>query len=137
MCAGVDAHIGFANIADFALDGSSGQINNNFVTDLVINSLFRRNVNNFILLLFIQFADMGQLLNPEDGLSAVSQVHILQADGFEHEVDVVYTEIPTIQLDDAADRQIIFFPQMFCLIVGAIFVLPGKIDAVALIPQLL
>ena len=52
MRAGVDAHIGFANIADFAFDGSGGKVNNNFVTDLVINSLFRRNVNNFILLLF-------------------------------------------------------------------------------------
>ena len=96
MRAGVDAHIGFANIADFAFDGSGGKVNNNFVTDLVINSLFRRNVNNFILLLFIQFPDIGQPFNPEDGLSAVGQVHVLQADGFEHEVDVIHTEIPAI-----------------------------------------
>ena len=137
MCAGVDAYIGFTNIADLALNGSSGEVNNNFVTDLVINSFFRRNVNNFILLLFIQFPDMGQPLNPEDGLSAVGQVHILQADGFEHKVDVVYTEVPAIQLDDAADRQIIFLPQMFCLMVGAIFTLSGQIDAVALGPQFL
>ena len=137
MCAGVDAYIGFTNIADLALNGSSGEVNNNFVTDLVINSFFRRNVNNFTLLLFIQFPDMGQPLNPEDGLSAVGQVHILQADGFEHKVDVVYTEVPAIQLDDAADRQIIFLPQMFCLMVGAIFTLSGQIDAVALGPQFL
>ena len=83
-------------IADFAFDGSGGKVNNNFVTDLVINSLFRRNVNNFILLLFIQFPDIGQPFNPEDGLSAVGQVHVLQADGFEHEVDVIHTEIPAI-----------------------------------------
>ena len=138
----VDAGVGgkaavFTNIADLALNGSSVEVNNNFVTDLVINSFFRRNVNNFILLLFIQFPDMGQPLNPEDGLSAVGQVHILQADGFEHKVDVVYTEVPAIQLDDAADRQIIFLPQMFCLMVGAIFTLSGQIDAVALGPQFL
>ena len=96
MRAGVDANIHFANIADFAFDGSGGKVNNNFVTDLVINSLFRRNVNNFILLLFIQFPDIGQPFNPEDGLSAVGQVHVLQADGFEHEVDVIHTEIPAI-----------------------------------------
>ena len=96
MRAGVDANIHFAYIADFAFDGSGGKVNNNFVTDLVINSLFRRNVNNFILLLFIQFPDIGQPFNPEDGLSAVGQVHVLQADGFEHEVDVIHTEIPAI-----------------------------------------
>ena len=36
MRTGVDAHIGFTHIADFALNGSGGQVNNNFVTDLVI-----------------------------------------------------------------------------------------------------
>ena len=52
MRTGVDAHIGFAYIANFPLDGSGRKVNDNIVTDLVINSLFRRNVNNFILLLF-------------------------------------------------------------------------------------
>jgi len=137
MCAGVDAHIGFTNIADLALDGSCGQVNNNFVTDFVIDRLFRRNVNNFILLLFIQFPDMGQTLASEDGLSAVSQVHVLQADRLEHEIDMIHTEIPAIQLDDAADRQVIFLSQIFCPMVSAIFTLPGQIDAVALGPQLL
>ena len=41
MRAGVDAHIGFANIADFAFDGSGGKVNNNFVTDLVIKQPFQ------------------------------------------------------------------------------------------------
>ena len=35
MRTGVDAHIGFTHIADFALNDSGGQVNNNFVTDLV------------------------------------------------------------------------------------------------------
>ena len=35
MCAGVDANIRFADIANGALDGSSGQINHYIVTDFV------------------------------------------------------------------------------------------------------
>ena len=72
MRTGVDAHIGFTHIADFALNGSGGQVNNNFVTDLVIGIFFRGNLNKFVLLLFIQFSDMVQTLASEDGLSAVS-----------------------------------------------------------------
>ena len=34
---------------------------------------------------------------------------------------MVYTEVPVIQSDNAANRQIIFLPQIFCLVVGAIF----------------
>lgn len=48
---------------------------------------------------------------------------------------MIYTEIPAIQLDDAADRQVIFLSQIFCLVVGAIFALSSQIDAVALGPQ--
>ena len=50
---------------------------------------------------------------------------------------MVYTEVPVIQSDNAANRQIIFLPQIFCLVVGAIFALSGQIEAVALSPQLL
>ena len=135
LCAGVNAHIGFADIADFSLDGFGGEVYNNGIANLVIGSFFRGDLSKFVLLLFIQFPDMGQTLASEDGLSAVSQVHILQADRLEHEVDMIYTEIPAIQLDDAADRQVIFLSQIFCLVVGAIFALSSQIDAVALGPQ--
>ena len=36
LCAGVNANIRFAYIADFAFDGSGRKVNDNIVTDLVI-----------------------------------------------------------------------------------------------------
>ena len=44
LCAGVDAHIGFAHIADFALDGSCEKVYHNIVPDLIINGLFGSSV---------------------------------------------------------------------------------------------
>ena len=53
---GVDAHIGFANIADCTFDGLGRKINDNIVTDLVINGLFGSSVKGLVLL-FVQFPD--------------------------------------------------------------------------------
>ena len=76
------------------------------------------------------------MLVAENGQSVFRQLHVLQADGFEHKINVFHPKIPVIQLDDAANRQIIRFPEIFCLVVGAIFVQASQIDVIALCPQL-
>ena len=133
---GVDAHIGFTNIADGALNRSGGQVYYNFVADLIADLFFGNNINDCILLFFVQFPDVRQMLIAENGQSVFRQFHILQANGFEREINVFHPKIPVIQLDDAANRQIIRFPEIFCLVVGAIFVQTSQIDIVALCPQL-
>ena len=56
VCAGVDANIRFAHIADFSFDGSGRKVNDNIVTDLIINGLFGSSVKGLVLL-FVQFPD--------------------------------------------------------------------------------
>ena len=56
LCAGVNANIRFAYIADFAFDGSGRKVNDNIVPDLIINGLFGSSVKGLVLL-FVQFPD--------------------------------------------------------------------------------
>ena len=56
LCAGVNANIRFAYIADFAFDGSGRKVNDNIVPDLIINDLFGSSVKGLVLL-FVQFPD--------------------------------------------------------------------------------
>ena len=56
LCAGVNANIRFAYIADFAFDGSGRKVNDNIVPDLIINGLFWSSVKGLVLL-FVQFPD--------------------------------------------------------------------------------
>ena len=56
LCAGVNANIRFAYIADFALDGSCEKVYHNIVPDLIINGLFGSSVKGLVLL-FVQFPD--------------------------------------------------------------------------------
>ena len=56
------------------------------------------------LLFFVQFPDVRQMLVAENGQSVFRQLHVLQADGFEHKINVFHPKIPVIQLDDAANR---------------------------------
>ena len=54
LCAGVNANIRFAHIADCSFDGLGRKINDNIVTDLVINGLFGSSLKGLVLL-FVQF----------------------------------------------------------------------------------
>ena len=65
LCTGVDAHIGFAYIANSSLDGSGWKVYNNGITDIVIGSFFWSSIKGFILL-FVQFPDNSQRLFPEN-----------------------------------------------------------------------
>ena len=65
LCAGVNANIRFAYIADFALDGSCEKVYHNIVPDLIINGLFGSSIKGFILLL-VQFPDNSQRFFPEN-----------------------------------------------------------------------
>ena len=56
LCAGVNANIRFAYIADFAFDGSCEKVYHNIVPDLIINGLFGSSVKGLVLL-FVQFPD--------------------------------------------------------------------------------
>ena len=73
MCAGVDANIRFAYIANCSFDGSGRKVNDSIVTDLVIG----QGVSHHILLL-VQFPDKSQRLFPENWHPHFCQCHILQ-----------------------------------------------------------
>ena len=137
MCAGVDAHIGITDIAYCSFNRSGGKVYYNFVPDLIDDLFFGNQINGCGLLFFVQFSDVRKMLIAENGQSVFRQLHVLQADGFERKINVFHPKIPAIQLDDAADWQIIRFPKIFCLVVGAIFVQASQIDVVARCPQLL
>ena len=93
---GVDAHIGFTNIADGSFNCSGGKVYYNFVPDLIADLFIGNQINGCGLLFFVQFSDVRKMLIAENGQSVFRQLHLLQADGFEHEVDVIHTEIPAI-----------------------------------------
>ena len=101
---GVDAHIGFTNIADGSFNCSGGKVYYNFVPDLIADLFFGNQLNGCVLLFFVQFPDVRQMLVAENGQSVFRQLHVLQADGFEHKINVFHPKIPVIQLDDAANR---------------------------------
>ena len=62
LCAGVNANIRFAYIANFPLDGSGRKVNDNIVTDLVIGQC----VFHHFLFLLVQLPDKSQRLFPEN-----------------------------------------------------------------------
>ena len=101
---GVDAHIGFTNIADGSFNCSGGKVYYNFVPDLIADLFFGNQLNGCVLLFFVQFPDVRKMLIAENGQSVFRQLHVLQADGFEHKINVFHPKIPVIQLDDAANR---------------------------------
>ena len=118
---GVNAHIGFAYIADFAFNGSGGEVNDNGITDLVINGLFGSSVKGFILL-FVQFSDNRQRFFPENRHPQVGQCHILQGNFALIKIYAINPKFPAIHFDNGADGQIVLFAQMLGLVVSAIFV---------------
>ena len=136
VCTGVDAHIGITDIAYCSFNRSGGKVYYNFVPDLIADLFFGNQINGCGLLFFVQFSDVRKMLIAENGQSVFRQLPVLQADGFERKINVFHPKIPAIQLDDAADWQIIRFPEIFCLVVGAIFVQASQIDVVARCPQL-
>ena len=103
MRTGVDTHISISDIADGSFNCSGGKVYHNIVPDLIINGLFGSSVKGLVLL-FVQFPDVRQMLVAENGQSVFRQLHVLQADGFEHKINVFHPKIPVIQLDDAANR---------------------------------
>ena len=131
---GVDAHIGFTYIANFPFDGSGGKVNDNIVTDLIINGLFGSSVKGLVLL-FVQFPDNRQWLLPENGHPHFCQCHILQGDAVLIKIYSVNPKFPAIHIDDGADGQIVLFVQMFSLVMSPIFVQSGKVNIVARRPQ--
>jgi len=136
VCAGVDTHIGITDIAYCSFNRSGGKVYYNFVPDLIADLFFGNQINGCGLLFFVQFSDVRKMLIAENGQSVFRQLHVLQADGFERKINVFHPKIPAIQLDDAADWQIIRFPEILCLVVGAIFVQASQIDVVTRCPQL-
>ena len=76
------------------------------------------------------------MLVTENRVSILGGIHILQTDRLEHEINVFHAKIPAIHLDDAADGEIIFCPQVLCFVVGAILIQPGEVNIIALCPEL-
>ena len=136
MRTGVNAHIGITDIAYCSFNRSGGKVYYNFVPDLIADLFFGNQINGCALLFFVQFSDVRKMLIAENGQSIFRQLHVLQADGFERKINVFHPKISVIQLNDAADWQIIRFPEIFCLVVRAIFVQSSQIDVVARCPQL-
>ena len=119
MRTGVDAHIGFANIADLALDGSGGKVYNNSVTDLVIDDFFGNGVKGFVLL-FVQFPDNRQRFFSENWHPHIGQCHILQGNFALVKIHPVNPKFPAIHIDNGADGKIFLFAQVLGLMVSAI-----------------
>ena len=86
LCAGVDANIRFAYIADFSFDGSGRKVNDNIVTDLVIG----QGVFHHILFQLVQLSDKSQRLFPENRHPHFCQCHILQGHTVLAEIDVIH-----------------------------------------------
>jgi len=131
LCAGVDANIRFAYIADGSLDGSGRKINDNIVTDLVIG----QGVFHHILFLLVQLPDKSQRFLPENWHPQVGQCHILQGNLALIKIHSVNPKFPAIHIDDGADGQIVLFVQMFSLVMSPIFVQSGKVNIIARRPQ--
>ena len=66
---GVDAHIGVTNIAHGSFNRSGGKVYYNFVPDLIADLFFRNQINGCVLLFFVQFSDVRQMLVAENGQS--------------------------------------------------------------------
>ena len=119
--AGVNAHIGFANIADCAFDGFGGEVYNNGIANLIINCLFGSSIKGFILL-FVQFPDDRQRFFPENRHPRIGQCHILQGNFALAKIHIIDPKFPAIHIDDGADGQIVLFAQVLGLVVSAILV---------------
>ena len=116
---GVDAHIGFANIADCTFDGFGGEVYNNGIANLVINCLFGSSIKGFILLL-VQFPDKRQRFFSENRHPYIGQSHILQGNFALVKIHPVNPKFPAIHIDNGADGKIILFAQVLGLMVSAI-----------------
>ena len=116
---GVDAHIGFANIADCTFDGFGGKVYNNGIANLVINCLFGSSIKGFILLL-VQFPDKRQRFFSENRHPYIGQSHILQGNFALVKIHPVNPKFPAIHIDNGADGKIILFAQVLGLMVSAI-----------------
>jgi len=131
LCAGVDANIRFAHIANFPLDGSGRKVNNYIVTDLVIG----QGVSHHILLL-VQLPDKSQRLFPENWHPHFCQCHILQGHAVFIKIYRIHPESSPLHVDGSTQRQIILPAQILGLVVGAVLVQSGKVDVLAALPQL-
>jgi len=129
---GVDAHIGFAYIANCSFDGSGRKVNDNIVTDLVIGQGGFHHI-----LLLVQLPDKRQRFLPENWYPHFCQCHVLQGYAALIKVYCIHPESASLHVDGSAQRQIILPAQILGLVVGAVLVQPGKIDVLAALPQLL
>ena len=116
---GVDAHIGFANIADCTFDGFGGEVYNNGIANLVINCLFGSSIKGFILLL-VQFPDNRQRFFPKNRHLHIGQCHILQRNFALIKVHPINPKFTAIHIDNGADGKVILFAQVLGLMVSAI-----------------